>query len=71
MSKYLAVIETTSTGFAAHFPDIPGCIATGQTREEVVHRLTEGVALHVAGQREDGQGIPEATSTAEWIDVPD
>jgi predicted RNase H-like HicB family nuclease len=71
MTKFLAVFETTATGFAAYIPDLPGCVATGGTRDEVVVLINEGAQLHVAGMREDGTPVPEPTSTAEWIDIPE
>ena len=61
----IAIIEHTSTGFGAHIPDLPGCIATGTTREQTVHRITEAARMHLRGMQEDGIPLPEPTSTAE------
>jgi predicted RNase H-like HicB family nuclease len=67
--NFLALIEPTATGFAATVPDLPGCIATGTNRDEVVSNITEAVQFHVDGMREDGTPIPEPTTTAEIVSV--
>lgn len=64
---YVAVIETTSTGFSAYVPDAPGCIATGATREEVLTNLTEALHLHFEGLREDGLPIPVPSTQADLV----
>lgn len=58
MKKYLVVIEPTSTGFSAYSPDLPGCISTGRTREDVEQNIREAIAFHVDGLREEGQPVP-------------
>ncbi len=67
--KYLVVIEATETGFSAYSPDLPGCIATGGTREEVEKNIGEGIAFHLEGMREDGEKIPEPKSYSRTFDV--
>lgn len=62
---FLALIEPTATGFAATVPDLPGCVATGGSRDEVVTNITEAIQFHLDGMREDGAPIPEPTSKAE------
>ncbi len=69
MSRYLIIIEETSTGFSAYSPDLPGCIATGDTREEVEHEMRHAVEFHIDGLRRAGEAIPEARSQASWCDV--
>jgi predicted RNase H-like HicB family nuclease len=56
--KLLIVVEETASGFSAYSPDVPGCIATGATREEVEQHMKEAVALHLDGMREDGLAVP-------------
>lgn len=56
--RYQVVIEPTSTGFSAYVPDLPGCIATGQTFGQVSRRIQSAVAAHLAGMRRDGEAIP-------------
>lgn len=59
MSKYPILIAPTSTGFSAHVPDLPGCIATGRTLEWTKQRMTKAIEMHLAAMREDGDEIPE------------
>jgi predicted RNase H-like HicB family nuclease len=62
MKRLLAVIEATATGFSAYFPDLPGCISTGATREEVEQNIREAIILHVDGLREECLTVPEPGS---------
>ena len=52
--KYLIVIEKSETNFSAYSPDLPGCIATGKTREEAEEQMYEAIAFHLEGLEEDG-----------------
>ena len=54
MKKYLIVIEPTNTGFSAYSPDLPGCVSTGRTREEVEQNMREAISFHLDGLREEG-----------------
>ena len=67
--QYTIVIEQTPRNFSAYVPDLPGCIATGATREEVVHRIREAIEFHIEGMREQGEPIPEPQSTATVVNV--
>jgi predicted RNase H-like HicB family nuclease len=67
--KYLVVIEETATGFSAYSPDLPGCVATGNTREEVEQNIQEGILFHLEGIREDGEQIPVPKSYSRTFDV--
>lgn len=67
--QYTIVIEQTPRNFSAYVPDLPGCIATGATREEVVRRIREAIEFHIEGMREQGEPIPEPQSTAAVVDV--
>lgn len=51
--KYLTIIEKTSTGYSAYSPDVPGCIATGETKEEVERNIKEAIELHLEGLRQE------------------
>jgi predicted RNase H-like HicB family nuclease len=62
MKKYLVVVEETGTGFSAYSPDMPGCIATGATREEVEREMREAMQFHIEGLRLEGQIVPEPHS---------
>lgn len=67
--RYAIVIERTDRNFAAYAPDLPGCVATGSTLEDVQQRMTEAIALHVAGLREDGLPVPEPSSRVDYVDI--
>ena len=68
-AEYVVVIERSETGFGAYLPDLPGCVAVGETREETVQLIREAIELHVESLREAGEHIPPATSTAESVVV--
>ncbi len=67
--RYAIVIEQADDNFAAYVPDLPGCVATGDTEEETERLLREAIALHVTGMREDGFDIPEPTSVVRYLEV--
>ena len=66
----LIVIEETSTGYSAYSPDLPGCVATGWTKEEVKQNMREAIEFHLEGLRLEGYEIPEPHSSSAYIDVP-
>jgi len=68
--KYLVVIEATTTGYSAYSPDLPGCVATGATREAVEESMREAIAFHLDGLREDGIAVPEPTTYSSYVEVP-
>ena len=70
MHRFLIVIETAGENFSAYAPDLPGCVATGDTQEETERRMYEAIQLHVEGLLEDKQPVPASTSFAEYIVVP-
>jgi predicted RNase H-like HicB family nuclease len=67
--KYVVIIETGERNYSAYVPDLPGCIATGQTLDEVKQVMREAIAFHLAGLREEGLPIPEPTSLAEYVEA--
>ena len=67
--KYAVVIEKGESSYGAYVPDLPGCIATGKTREEVLSLIHEAIEFHIQGLKEDGATIPEPTSSIEIIEV--
>ncbi len=67
--KYLVILEPTGTGFSSYSPDLPGCISTGATRAECEQNMREAIAFHLDGLREDGESIPEPTTSAVVLDV--
>jgi predicted RNase H-like HicB family nuclease len=70
MHKFLIVIENAGSNYSAYSPDLPGCIATGASREETERNMYEAIQLHLEGMREDNLPIPESSSFAEILVVP-
>ncbi|MEP7308911.1 MAG: type II toxin-antitoxin system HicB family antitoxin [Acidobacteriota bacterium] len=68
--KYLVVIEKTSTGYSAYSPDLPGCVAAADTKDDVQREMQDAVAFHLDGLRQEGMPIPEPHSTPSYVDVP-
>lgn len=69
MSRYLIIIEATSTGFSAYTPDLPGCAATGRTREEVELEMRGAIEFHIEGLRLAGEQVPEPRSQASYCEI--
>ena len=69
MSRYLIVIEKTSTGYSAYSPDLLGCVATGRTRAEVEREMQEAIDFHIEGLRSAGEKIPQACSEAAYCEI--
>jgi predicted RNase H-like HicB family nuclease len=69
MKKYIAVIEKTGNGYGAHVPDLPGCVAAGDTYEETEQLIREAIPFHIEGLRANGDSIPEPTTRIELVDV--
>jgi predicted RNase H-like HicB family nuclease len=67
--RYLVVIENGPTSFGAYVPDLPGCVAVGETREEVMASIQEAIEFHLEGLKEDGQPIPPPSSSSELVEV--
>jgi predicted RNase H-like HicB family nuclease len=67
--RYLVVVEKGPTSFGAYVPDLPGCIAVGETREEVLASIHEAIELHLEGLKQNGQPIPAPSSSSELVDV--
>ena len=67
--RYLVVIEKGPESFGAYVPDLPGCIAAGESRGEVLTLIREAIEFHLEGLREDGQPIPKPSSSSELIEV--
>ena len=67
--RYAMIIETGKKNYSAYLPDLPGCVATGRTIEEVRERMREAIELHLAGMREDGLPIPEPTTLADYVEA--
>lgn len=65
--RYAVLFEKTQTGYSAHIPDLPGCVAAGPTLEETAGLIRVAIRMHLAGMVEDGEPIPEPKTIAEYI----
>jgi predicted RNase H-like HicB family nuclease/predicted RNA binding protein YcfA (HicA-like mRNA interferase family) len=68
--KYLIVIEQAGTGFSAYSPDLPGCVATGSTRDEVEREMKDAIAFHLDGLKAEGMAIPQPSSSSSYVEIP-
>jgi len=67
--KYLVVVEKAAGNYSAYVPDLPGCVATGGTLEDVQQNIREAVAMHMEGLREDGLPVPAPQTQAEFVEA--
>ena len=67
MYRFLVIIEKANGNYSAYSPDLPGCVATGQTSEEVEQNMYEAIEMHIEGLAEDSLPIPEPHAIAEYI----
>ncbi|MFM9905215.1 MAG: type II toxin-antitoxin system HicB family antitoxin [Pyrinomonadaceae bacterium] len=67
--RYMVVIEKGDTSFGAYVPDLPGCVAVGETEEEVKHLIQEAIEFHLEDLSESGAVIPPAISRSEYVEV--
>ena len=69
MKKYTVVFERAISNWGAYVPDLPGCVATGSTLDEVRQRIAEGIEFHLEGMRLHGETIPEPSTVAETVEI--
>ena len=67
--RYLVIVEKGPSSYGAHVPDLPGCIAAGETKEEVLSLIREAIEFHLEDMKQEGQPIPSPTSTSELVEV--
>jgi len=67
--KYLVIVAGTDSSYSAYSPDLPGCVAAGDTRQETVELMRDAIAFHLEGLQEDGQSISSPASTVEYVAV--
>jgi predicted RNase H-like HicB family nuclease len=67
--RYPVIIEETSTGYSAYSPDIPGCAAAGDTKEETRHNFQDALAAHFDAMREIGEPSPQPNSSVDYVEV--
>lgn len=66
---FVVIIEKGDNSFGAYVPDLPGCVAVGESREEVMTLIREAIEFHVGGLREDGRPVPPPASSIELVRV--
>lgn len=67
--RYLVVVEKGPMSYGAYVPDLPGCIAAGESKNEVMTLIREAIELHLEGLKDEGQPIPSPSSTSEVVEV--
>jgi predicted RNase H-like HicB family nuclease len=67
--RYLVVIEKGQGGYGAYVPDLPGCVAVGDTEDEVRQLIREAIELHIEDLRNRGQSVPAPTSASEYVEA--
>ena len=70
MHCFLVIIEKADGNYSAYSPDLPGCVATGKTRDQTARNMHEAIEMHVRGLLEDKLPVPQARSFAEYIAIP-
>jgi predicted RNase H-like HicB family nuclease len=67
--RYAIVIEKAANNYSAYVPDLPGCVATGDTPAEVENLLSEAITFHIEGLRQDGAIVPAPSSRVDYLEV--
>jgi predicted RNase H-like HicB family nuclease len=67
--RYTVIVEQGEKSWGAYVPDLPGCIAAGSSREEVLLLIREAIEFHIEGLRESGEAVPEPHSFGELVEV--
>ena len=67
--RYAVIIEETKKNYGAYVPDLPGCVAVGDTLEEVQREIREAIRFHIDGMREDGEMIPEPSALCKYVEA--
>lgn len=69
MTRYMVIIEQGESSWGAHVPDLPGCVAVGETRAEVISLIREAIVFHIDGLKEAGLPVPKPISEGEFVEV--
>ncbi|HMO84445.1 MAG TPA: type II toxin-antitoxin system HicB family antitoxin [Lacipirellulaceae bacterium] len=67
--RYTVILEQGATSWGAYVPDLPGCVAAGESREEVVQLIREAIELHIEGLRTSGEAVPQPHSFSELVEI--
>ena len=69
MKQYAVVIEQSESGYGAYVPDLPGCVAVGDTLAETEQLICEAIPFHIEGLRENGDSVPDPTTRVEFVGI--
>ena len=69
MKRFLVIIEKAEGNYSAYSPDLPGCVATGKTKDQAARHMHRAIKIHLEGLKEDGLPIPKSRSSAEYVAV--
>ncbi len=67
--RYAVVIEKGESSYGAYVPDLPGCVAAGDSKEEVIRLIQEAMEFHIEGLKEEGDAVPPPSSSVEFVEV--
>ena len=67
--KYAVVVQKAGANYAAYVPDLPGCVAIGDTVEATEHRLRKAIEVHLQGLKDDGLPVPDPTSLVDYVEA--
>ncbi|BBL69623.1 type II toxin-antitoxin system HicB family antitoxin [Methylogaea oryzae] len=67
--RYLVVLEEGPASFGAYVPDLPGCVAAGESREEVLALIREAIEFHIEGLKEEGRMLPQPHSSSAFVEI--
>jgi predicted RNase H-like HicB family nuclease len=67
--RYAVVIERANGNYSAYVPDLPGCVATGDTVEAVEREIRDAIRFHIEGLKKDGSPVPAPTSSVEYVEA--
>jgi predicted RNase H-like HicB family nuclease len=68
--KYLVVVEQTNSGFSAYSPDVPGCVATAESRADVEREIADAISFHLEGMQAEGLELPTPHASTAYVDIP-
>ena len=68
-NKYLVIFEKANDNYSAYSPDLPGCIATGKTRQEIEKNIKKAIRFHLEGLKEDGLPVPQPSTFTEYVEA--
>lgn len=67
--RYAVVVEKGKSSYGAYVPDLPGCVAVGDTKEEAIRLIQEAIEFHIEGMKEEGEPVPPPSSSVEFVEV--